>query len=273
MARKWTQDEKKAHHAQMNRDYIIKNMTIAEIGASLNISEKTVFKRLKILGIPGCRINKENYSNKRKNITLPKKHSGALAEFFGILLGDGHLSKYQTMVTLGTKEDSYVQYVSRHFEKICGVPGTIGTRGNGYHDVYVGSIFLTNWLFSQGLVKHKVQSQVRVPEWIEQNPLFSKRFLRGFFDTDGSVYALRHGIQISFTNYSLPILESLQKMLIALEYSPSAVSCHKVYLTKQKDVIRFFSEIRPMNSKHTERFTKIWEKKCVSTQVVYEGRL
>ena len=254
MAAKWTESEYAHQYSKMQDLYIAKNMTIKEIGILLGISEKTIYKRLQILKIPTRRTQKIGYCNKRADICIPIKHSGDLAEFFGILLGDGHVSHFQTMVTLGSKEDHYVEYVANLFEKICGVKGAISTRKGGYHDVYVGSVELTSWLLSQGLTKNKVKNQVRVPSWIEHDPLFSKRFLRGFFDTDGSIYRLKFGTQLSFTNYSLPLLESLQKMLHALEYSPSAVSSHKIYLTKKEDIQRFFKEVRPMNAKHRERF-------------------
>ena len=83
-----------------------------------------------------------------------------------------------------------------------------------------------------------------------------KRFLRGFFDTDGSIYKLRYGIQISFKNYSHPLLKSLQKMLSGLGYKPSRISSHSVYLTRISDVARFFEDIKPANMKHIKRFDK-----------------
>lgn len=93
-------------------------------------------------------------------------------------------------------------------------------------------------------------------------------FVRGFFDTDGSVYKLKYGIQISFTNYSKPLLESLQSVLIKLGYNPSRISVNKVYLTQVKDVERFFREICPKNQKHLRRFIEF--KTRVGTQVVNE---
>lgn len=95
-----------------------------------------------------------------------------------------------------------------------------------------------------------------------------KKFLRGFFDTDGSVYKLKFGIQISFTNFSVPLLKSLQKMLIELGYKPSRISANKVYLTQIKDVKRFFEEITPANPKHQRRFIDFIKR--VGTQVVNE---
>src|ERR1035437_5221247 len=183
-----------------------------------------------------------------------KKYTENLAEFFGIMLGDGHVSHFQVVVCLGTKEASYAEYVSLLIKKIFKTKAKIGIRKTYYRDVYVGSTAITSWLLKEGLVNKKVVSQVDVPKWIFTKPEFMKRFLRGFFDTDGSIYKLRFGIQISLTNFSGPLLLSLQSMLFKLGYTPSRLSSDCVYLTRIPDVKRFFAEIKSKNQKHQRRF-------------------
>lgn len=217
-------------------------------------SFQTVYKRLERLGIPTCREEKPRANNARTDIVLPQQYSEELAEFIGILLGDGNVTHYQVCVTLGTKEINYASYVQNRMQKVFGgMPKNIQLK-NGYRVVYMGSTQATKYLFKMGLVKNKVRQQVEVPDWIFQEPGFIKAFIRGFFDTDGSVYALRAGIQISLTNCSVPILDALQKMLLALDYSPSGKSCNKIYLTKKADIERFFREIAPANGKHLARY-------------------
>jgi intein/homing endonuclease len=121
-------------------------------------------------------------------------------------------------------------------------------------------------LKKKGLVGDKVREQVGVPKWIFENQQYITAFLRGFFDTDGSVYRLRHGIQVSFSNKSIPLLFSLQSMLRTLGYSPSAVSAFRVYLTRVSDVRRFFREVKPSNAKHQRRFREFIKR--VGTQAV-----
>ena len=126
-------------------------------------------------------------------------------------------------------------------------------------------------ILKEGLVYKKVKSQVNMPNWIFSRREFMEAFLRGFFDTDGSVYSLRFGIQISFTNRSIPILQALQRMLEKLEYNPSKVSGFHLYITRREEINRFFQEVRPRNSKHQKRFVEF--QKRVGTQVVNGGRL
>lgn len=261
MAKRWTKRQEKIARKQLEYLYITKNLSIKDISLILNLSQSGVFtrlKRLKILTIPEKKIH---YLNKRVDIIIPQIYSSELAEFFGIMLGDGHISRFQVIVSLGTKEEVYAKYVSKIMKGLFGGVPKISMRKSDYkqkkyRDVYLGSIEIVSWLKKEGLVNNKVQSQVDVPKWIMKKKSFMMAFLRGFFDTDGSIYKLRYGIQVSFTNRSKPILISLQSMLRVLEYSPSAVSIHKIYITKREDVERFFREIKPKNIKHQERFEK-----------------
>lgn len=254
MARRWNKKEEDFYRSELKNLYIKENKTIGEISLLLGISEPTVFLRLKRLGIKTQPHLKENYIRKPNYVEIPKKYSSDMAEFFGIMLGDGHVSHFQVQVTLGTKEMLYVEYIQSLIAKIFKTNPKIAIRSTGYKDVYFGSTIVTSWLFKQGLVSNKVESQVDIPGWIFTKPIFMESFLRGFFDTDGSVYKLRFGIQISLTNHSVPILISLHKMLSELGYSPSAINTHRIYLTRLRDLERFFKEIKPKNPKHIRRF-------------------
>lgn len=220
MPRAWTKIEKEIYTRELNQLYISENKTIKEIAVVLLIAPQTVFKRLQMCEIKTVPHKKENYRNIRTDIVIPKKYSKELAEFIGIMLGDGKISHFQVLVTLGNKELNYANHVCDLMEQLFLVRPKIATRATGYHDVYIGSVLLTKWLMTQGLVTNKVKYQVDVPKWIFSKKVYMKMCLRGFFDTDGSVYKLRHGIQLSFTNYSVPLLLSLQSMLLRLQYNP-----------------------------------------------------
>ncbi len=256
MGSKWSAQEETKYQKELFDLYVTKNMTIKEIGVSLGTAEQTIYKRLKRLNIPTQPEKKQNYRNQRHDVVLPTKKSDELAEFFGIMLGDGKLAPYQVIVTLGTKEHAYAKHVSQLITTIFAVTPKIGIRKTGYTDVYFGSVLASRWLREEGLVYNKVLSQVDIPDWIFTKKRYTTSFLRGFFDTDGSIYLLKFGIQISLTNYSLPLLSSLQKMLQILRYNPSAISSHKVYITKIPEIKRFFQEIQPANPKHQRRYEK-----------------
>ncbi len=256
MARRWTLAEEQKYREQLEELYVRQNKTISEIGDLIGIHEKSVYDRLLRLGIPTTPARKEHFCNQRNDVRIPE-HSPDLAEFIGMMLGDGCLTHFQVMITLGNKEDAYVRYVQGHMSKLFGVKATILTsKHSGYNIVYIGSTKITLWLQDMGLVFNKVAMQVDAPAWIMNDIEYVSRFVRGFFDTDGSVYKLRFGIQISLTNHSIPLLLALQTMLKSLGYKPSAVSAYRVYVTRRNEVQRFFNEIAPQNLKHQRRFEK-----------------
>jgi len=257
MAKRWTKSEERKYHSELNYLYIKKNKSLREISKILGIPESTIFRRMSRLGIKTQPHLKKNYLKKRNDVKIPDKYSENLAEFFGIMLGDGHISHFQIVVSLGNKEEKYAKHVSALIKKIFKANAKISIRKSRYRDVYLGSVDITSWLFKKGLVSNKVKAQVNVPSWIFTKNDYMRGFLRGFFDTDGSVYKLKYGVQISFCNRSSPILKSLQIMLKRLRYNPSSISLYNLYLTKRKDINRFFDEIKPSNPKHVDRYLKI----------------
>lgn len=272
MAKKWTALERQKKFTELHYLYVEKNKTIGEISRTLGIAESTVFQQMQKLGIPSAPHRKPtSIAKKRNDVVLPKRHTRLLAEFFGIMLGDGKLSYYQVVVNLGTKEQAYAEYVVDLIASLFGAKPKIAFRKTGSKDVYLGSVDLTEWLRRRGLVYNKVASQVDAPRWIFTRREYTKCFVRGFFDTDGSIYKLRFGIQLSFTNKSAPLLHSIRKALIMLGYHPSIVSGYCFYLTRKEEVKEFFKEIKPANPKHERRFHLFVKEKWAGTQAVNEG--
>lgn len=254
MAKKWTIPEERAKRRELRRLYVKQNKTITEIAGILDLAESGVYDRLLRLGIPSLRHKKQRFNNRNFHIFVPKIFSPQLAEFLGIMLGDGHLTPTQVCVTLGNKEQQYAEYVSVLMEHLFKVKPKIMVSNQGCAIVYIGSTVLVRWLFKDfGLVYNKVKSQVDVPKLCFSKAIFMRMSVRGFFDTDGSIYRLRHGIQMSFTNRSEPLLESMRRMVKLLGFYHSAVSHYKFYLTRRDDIRRYCKIIGFSNSRHQER--------------------
>lgn len=254
MARKWTKDEEETIHKELENLYVRDNKTIGEIAKILNIGQSTVYDRLLRLNIKPKRSQKIGFNNKRTDVFIPQEHSEELSEFIGIMLGDGHITNTQVTVTLGNKEDEYVRYVVRIIKKVFKIAPKTITQRKKYKVIYFGSVDAVRWLISMGFVFNKVKKQVSVPSWIFTERSFMENFLKGFFDTDGSVYKLKFGLQLSFTNRSLNLLMGIRKGLAILGYSPSKISGFHIYLTKNKDIRNFFDKIQPANKKHLKRY-------------------
>lgn len=255
MPARWSKEIEAIKFQELNNLYVIQNKTIGEIGKILHLAEATVYDRLLRLDIKPNRSGKKGL-NCVSPATIPCIHTRSLAEFFGIMLGDGCLTPTQVTVTLGNKELDYVKYVSTLITKLFNIIPKIYVRPKGYYVIYFGSVKIVKWLQTNGLVFNKVKNQVKAPDWIFRKHFLMEGFLKGFFDTDGSVYRLRFGVQLAFTNRSIPLLRGLKYSLDVLGYFPSKICGFKIYLTRKKYVLRFIKRINPANIKHRQRFNE-----------------
>lgn len=263
MARKWTEQEELNKRKELFRLYVKDNKTIGELAKILGIGESTVYDRLIRLKIPTLRSQKPRYNNVRSDIRIPLEYSAELAEFVGLLLGDGHLTPTQVTVSLG-KKDEYVPFVIELTKTLFKINPKCIVSPRGDSVVYFGSTKAVRWLISMGLAFNKTKAQVDLPDWIFLRKAFMRGALRGLFDTDGSVYKLKFGTQISFTNKSVPLLYSVRRALLKLGFCPSKVTANKVYLTRRGDLVRFFREIGFKNKKHQKRFLHFISNGCVA---------
>ena len=253
MAKRWNKTEEHSKKKELKRLYIKENKTIDEIAEILNISESSVYRRLLRLGITPIPFKKQTYRNINHNIIIPQKYSEDLAEFVGALLGDGHITPTQVTITLGTK-DKYADHISVLMENLFGVKPKVAICRNNEIIVYIGSTALVRWFLKMGLVFNKVKEQVNIPPWCMSNKRYMQKVVRGLIDTDGSVYKLKYGIQISFCNRSLPLSRSVRNLLVKLGFNPSRISGYNLYLTRRSDLFKYFNEIGFGNKKHEERF-------------------
>lgn len=259
MPARWSKEIEIIKFKELHNLYIVQNKPIGEIGRILNLAESTVYDRLLRLNIKPDRSKKKRYNNINSYVTIPCIHTSSMAEFFGIMLGDGCIGPTQVMVTLGNKELDYVNHVSKLITKLFSITPKVYIRKKGYYVVSFGSKKAVDWLLCNNLVRNKVRNQVKTPDWILEKKVFMQSFLRGFFDTDGSVYKLHFGVQLCFTNRSQPLLNDIANSLKQLGYYPSRISRFQVYVTRKRQVQRFFKSINPANIKHRQRFNRFVE--------------
>ena len=257
MATRWTTLEENRKRAELKLLYLDENKTIKEVGTILGIADTSVYDRLKRLNIQTIPQKKLHYLNRRLDIHIPTRYSKELAEFTGILMGDGHLSSTQVWVSSGSDETQYQRYIRHLSKKLFNVfPRRISRKNRNAIDLYIGSTALVRFFLDMGLVSNKVKEQVKPPWWIWDNTTYIKNFLRGIIDTDGSIYKLRFGTQINFCNRSSPLLHAAREMLIQLGFHPSQPSHYKIYLTRRDDLRRYMQEIGFSNPKHFQKAKK-----------------
>lgn len=204
--------------------------------------------------------NRYNLNNKNFSIILPQDYSIDLAEFVGILLGDGNISPYQIKIYLNLTEDKdYVSYIKSLSGKLfSGATTSIVERKNkGTATITLSGKDITEFLKKIGLKSAKN----RIPPWILKNQEFFKATIRGLIDTEGSIgfkyFSGRSGKylykQLTFTNKNPVLLQFVEKHLKLLGYKPTLNSSKNIYLSNRMDIERYLIEIGSGNPKIAEK--------------------
>ena len=201
----------------------------------------------------------------RTSITKPL-HSEELAEFMGILVGDGHLSKYQVSVTTNAKTDRrHALFIKKLTERLFKLKATLTYRDDENSVAIVASSrTLVEFLHRQGMpVGNKIKNRLAMPPWVQKTRLYREAFLRGLFDTDGCIYLDTHRINGTFyghlswtiTSYADTLTTGVLETLRTLGYTPThRVSQRSIYLRRQKEIRRYFATTGTHNPKHAKRY-------------------
>lgn len=212
-----------------------------------------------------------------KSFVEPEK-SKELAEVFGIILGDGHLSDYVRGKKIRVyciriagnsySDEEYIKkYIPSLFSTVFGECGSIiqsKVCDCAYFTIYGKR--LVEFLKANGLkAGNKVKNNVGIPSWIKENPSFLKSCLKGLIDTDGSVHQIsktNKNLRIDFTNHSKKLLEDAHSSFIKLGFNPSKIIDDRhFFLSKFKEIERYILEIGFSNSKNLKRAKLFLSKK------------
>ena len=223
-------------------------------------------------------MKKNNYRfyDNTKQIAIPKKDE-KLAEFIGIVLGDGNLNAYKKgkkvrtyMIRIaGHSIDDYnymTKYVAPLANSLFKCKSSIYLKKNckGIYVTIYGKKIIEFFL-SMGIKPgNKIKNKSKIPKWILRNKKFMSACLRGLYDTDGSIYELLPqwpGLyQLNFDNYNFTLLKQVRNLLIRLGYHPSRIhgtkteNGTKVDLTRKDEIKKFYKEVGTQNDKHKKRF-------------------
>ena len=199
------------------------------------------------------------------SITLPE-YGENLAEFIGIMIGDGGMSKYQATISLNHITDLEYslfvkQLISTLFEY---VPSVYHKPYKSVLDIVMSRVQLVSFLHEIGLpIGDKVRQNIDIPLWIKQNPTYIIPYIRGLIDTDGSIYTHTYTSKkksysykkLSFTSASISLVHSVHSLLKELGFHPRITANSKdVRLESVADMKRYFEVISSHNPKHLNRY-------------------
>lgn len=206
------------------------------------------------------RKNHSELWKKYLNTFSKPKESKELAEFIGIMLGDGGMTKGQFTIYLsGITDRDYSTYVKKLIKNLFDLNAGISENNKSHViRISISGVNVVKYLEEKGLrVGNKVLLQVGVPEWIWKNKEYSKACIRGLMDTDGCFTIHKYKVKgkeykypkICFSNHSEPILNFIYKALLKLGYNPKRTLEYDVWLHNQNEVKRYLKEIGTNNTK------------------------
>jgi hypothetical protein len=201
---------------------------------------------------------------KRKKIKYPRK-SVRLAEFVGILMGDGGITARQVIITLHSENDKeFAEYYAGLCEILFGIrPSITKIKSCNAVNVVISRTDLVEWCHGLGLpIGHKIRQGLDIPDWIKKNPHYSRTCLRGLVDTDGSVFIHRYRVgrkeyrykKLDFCSLSPALLRSAYTIFRANGMKPYVRPGKILRLENQEDVERYFRVIGSSNPKHLRRY-------------------
>ena len=201
----------------------------------------------------------------RKSFSKPI-FSEELAEFVGIVLGDGGISKNQIKITFNAKDIEYLNFTGELISKLFGVPFGVCKRKNCLAlDIVISRVALVEFLVNEvGLsMGNKVQQQVDIPRWIKEKDNYLIACVRGLIDTDGSIFKhsyrvnnkIYHYKKLAFSNQSKPLIIAVHQFLKNFGFSPRITSDKKdVRLESISDMNRYFKIVGSHNPRYLNNY-------------------
>jgi len=204
------------------------------------------------------------------NVCIPIKKprkSKELAEFIGIAIGDGGISKYQLVITLHKIDDlEYSKFVNNLMKKLFGISPSIYYRPNySVINITISRVELVKFFVKMGLrIGNKIQQGINIPKWIKNNNRYKIACLRGLIDTDGSIIIHKYRSRgkyytykkIGFTSRSPFLLKSVSEILNGLNIKHRFMKRYDIRIEAKEDVKNYFKIVGTHNPKHLKRYYK-----------------
>lgn len=184
--------------------------------------------------------------------------SADLAEFLGILYGDGCLVSHNYGIDISGDKVSDFSYhqtrVSPLFSKLFGISARFQYQENCIH-TRLYSKKLHEFLSSEfSFPIGEKKGRMRVPEQIYRDAEYKRAFLRGLFDTDGGInYHHFKSSQLQYTCHDPLFLKEIFDLFKSLDFNIRFAK-DEVKMFDRKEISRFFNEIRPANPKHVYKY-------------------
>lgn len=200
----------------------------------------------------------------RKSILIPSRGED-LAEFIGIMLGDGCIrNAWQIGVSFNQHGDQpYAAFIRKMIERLFGLDAALYIRPSAA-DLVVSSTALVCLLQELGFPRgSKCETLVEVPAWIKNTSNTRIACLRGLMDTDGCVFRHRYrvsGKEYAYVKLAFASATPCLTQFVAESFQMLGISAHvrqggqRVFVDGRKSVVRYFEVVGTHNPRYQQRF-------------------
>jgi len=211
-----------------------------------------------------------SYCDIKRKVKIPKFNRD-LAEFWGILSGDGFLTKKGRIHRLGVSfhlndDIHYSKYVRTLIKDLFNIDPTISIKEKDtVLYLLVHSKGITNFISENGFPIGFKKGKLKIPEWIVNNHTFTKKYLRGLVDTDGCLFFAKRG---TYKINKYPVIEIklhdrnfIKNIGLAINNLgfKVVIQRNKIQLNGIQNLNKWLNTIGFKNIKHITRYL-IWKK-------------
>lgn len=217
----------------------------------------------------------------KREVYLPKEESTQLAEFFGIITGDGYMNCYgdcdYVVEIAGNKllDKPYLfDYVANLIKSLFGLaPCFIERKDQNSIYLRIRSKAVYEYLINKNFKKGR-KEQIDIPSWILRDKEFIKYFVRGFFDTDGCISIKnKEGSKyptLSLSSKSFLLIKSINNYLNYLEISNCLIkdtrkdkrfkketTVYKLEINGHKTIEKFMGILGSSNNRNLSKYDEM----------------
>lgn len=177
--------------------------------------------------------------------------SKELAEFIGIMLGDGGIYQNQITIVIDSRDSLLKNHIKRLFRNLFKLElHEYKQKNQNALKLYRCNKAIVKILLRYGLKRgNKVKNEIKIPSWIKLDNDYTVKCLRGLILTDGCVYYSKRDRQtyVKFTNNCKNLLEDFQEAANKIGFDFVNANKSNKTLYKKDQVARFINTLSLAN--------------------------
>lgn len=201
----------------------------------------------------------------RKVVVLPES-SSELAEFMGIMAGDGGMNNpWQFSITVNSVADAvYAEYIRDLIFQLFKLEVRFLERERHALVIVCSSTTVLDFLIDRGFTRgDKIRLGIGFPKWVSKSVDYQKAFVRGLMDTDGCLFIHKHTVAgkrygnlgLTFTSFASGLISGVAEVLRNNGIEPHfSNNGRSIYLYKVESVVKYLSIFGSSNPRITRKY-------------------